>query len=378
MKIDRKGDFVDNKIKELSKKIVDYSINVQKGEKVLISIDSIETSYLVKCLVRDIATVGGVPFVKLVDSEINSVLLENTNEKRIEILKKQAKFEIDNYDSFINIRYHGNDYVDKNVPIETRKKIAAATQKYHDVKIDERKWTLLNYPSMTDAFKAKMSYDEFSEFAFNTMTVDYAKMDKDIEPLKKLMEKTDKVRLVAKNTDITFSIKGIPVIPCCGKNNIPDGEIFTAPVRDSINGVITYNTPSPYQGNIYNNVSLTFKDGKIVKATCDGDNDKLNEIFDTDEGARYVGEFAIGLNPLIKYPMGDILFDEKIIGSIHFTPGKCYEEAPNGNKSSIHWDMVLIQREDFGGGEIYFDDVLIRKNGLFVLPELEHLNYNLK
>ena len=192
------------------------------------------------------------------------------------------------------------------------------------------------------------------------------------------MEKTDRVRIVAPNTDITFSIKGIPAIPCCGEYNIPDGEIFTAPVKDSVNGTITFNTPCPYQGNIYTNVSLTLKDGKIVQAMCNEDNQSLNHIFDSDEGARYIGEFAIGLNPKILHPMGDILFDEKIIGSIHFTPGRAYREAFNGNISSIHWDMVLIEREEYGGGELYFDDVLIRKNGKFMLPELEPLNQQQK
>ena len=210
------------------------------------------------------------------------------------------------------------------------------------------------------------------------MNVDYKEMYEMLRPLKELMEKTDNVRIISPGTDITFSIKDMPIIPCCGKSNIPDGEIFTAPIKDSVNGIITYNTPSPYQGNVYNNVSLTFENGKITKATCDGDNDQLNEIFDTDEGARYIGEFSLGLNPKILHPMGDILFDEKIIGSIHFTPGQAYEEAFNGNHSGIHWDMVLVQRKEYGGGEIYFDHELIRKDGLFVLPELIHLNYDLK
>ena len=174
---------------------------------------------------------------------------------------------------------------------------------------------------------------------------------------------------------MTFSIKGIPAVPCAGECNIPDGEVFTAPVRESVNGTIQYNTPSPYQGTVFNNVKLEFKDGKIVNATADNDIEKLNEIFNTDEGAKFIGEFAIGVNPLIKHPMGDILFDEKIDGSFHFTPGQAYEgEADNGNRSAIHWDLVLIQRPEYGGGSIYFDDVLIRENGRFVIKELECLN----
>ena len=210
-------------------------------------------------------------------------------------------------------------------------------------------------------------------FYFNVCNLDYGKMDKAMDPLKALMERTDKVRIVAKDTDLTFSIKGIPAVKCAGNMNIPDGEIYTAPVRDSINGRITYNIPSIENGYKYENVSLLFKNGKIIEATANN-TEGVNAIFDTDEGARYVGEFAIGVNPYVTKGMGDILFDEKISGSIHFTPGNCYEDAPNGNKSAIHWDLVLVQTPEYGGGEIWFDDVLIRKDGRFVLPELECLN----
>jgi aminopeptidase len=191
------------------------------------------------------------------------------------------------------------------------------------------------------------------------------------DKLKAKMEATDKVRLVGPDTDLTFSIKDIPIIKCDGKYNIPDGEVFTAPVRDSVNGTIRYNSPSLYQGVVYSNIKLAFEAGRIVSATCDGDDRKLNEIFDTDEGARYCGEFAVGVNPFVRKPMRDTLFDEKIAGSIHLTPGQCYDEAPNGNTSAIHWDLVLIQREDYGGGEMYFDDELVRKDGVFTDSELE-------
>jgi aminopeptidase len=196
-------------------------------------------------------------------------------------------------------------------------------------------------------------------------------MSKAQDKLKDLMEKTDQVHIKGPGTDLKFSIKGIGVVKCDGERNIPDGEVYTAPVRDSINGTITYNTPSLYQGNLYNDISFTFEGGKIVKATCSGDEKKLNEILDTDEGARHVGEFAIGVNPFILHPMKDTLFDEKIAGSFHLTPGQCYDEAPNGNDSNIHWDLVLIQRKDYGGGEMYFDGELIRKDGVFTDPEME-------
>ena len=364
------------KLKELASLIVNYSIRVEKDERVLITTQSLETREFVSYLIEEIYKNGGVPCLKINDPILGARLAEKNNEGRIELLKKIQENEVELFDSFINIRYATNDYENKNVSGEMSKKLSQALLPSSDVRVNQRKWVLLNYPSLLDSYKAKMTSTEFIEFALKVMTVNYKSMSELIKPLKKLMDKTDKVRIVSPGTDITFSIKGMGSIPCVGEMNIPDGELYSAPVKNSVNGTITYNTPSPYQGRVYNHVSLEFKDGKIINATCDDDNEKLNEIFNTDEGARYVGEFSLGFNPEILYPMGDILYDEKILGSIHFTPGQAYKDCYNGNDSGIHWDMVLIQRKDYGGGEIYFDDVLIRKDGMFVLEELKPLNFN--
>ena len=364
------------KLKDLASLIVNYSIRVEKDERVLITTQSLETHEFVSYLIEEIYKNGGVPCLKINDPILGARLAEKNNEGRIELLKKIQENEVELFDSFINIRYATNDYENKNVSGEMSKKLSQALLPSSDVRVNQRKWVLLNYPSLLDSYKAKMTSTEFMEFALRVMTVNYKSMSELIKPLKKLMDKTDKVRIVSPGTDITFSIKGMGSIPCVGEMNIPDGELYSAPVKNSVNGTITYNTPSPYQGRVYNHVSLEFKDGKIINATCDDDNEKLNEIFNTDEGARYVGEFSLGFNPEILYPMGDILYDEKILGSIHFTPGQAYKDCYNGNDSGIHWDMVLIQRKDYGGGEIYFDDVLIRKDGMFVLEELKPLNFN--
>jgi aminopeptidase len=224
------------------------------------------------------------------------------------------------------------------------------------------------------AQQAEMSTEAFEDFYFDVCTMDYGKMSRAMQPLKKMMEKTDKVRLKGPgDTDLRFSIKGIPAIPCDGKLNVPDGEVFTAPVKESVNGVIHFNCPSMHRGITHNDVRLVFRDGKIVEATS-SETAKLNEVFNTDAGARYVGEFAIGFNPYCTKPMKDTLFDEKIAGSIHFTPGNCYDEAYNGNKSAIHWDLVMRQTPEAGGGEIWFDDKLVRKDGEFVVKELKGLN----
>ena len=362
------------RIEKLAKIIVNHSVKVKENDKVLVAYQGIESMPLVKAIVKEVINNKGVVVTDYQNQDITNYIHENISDKQIEAYTLRKKYEVENFDCFVRICYNKSDYYDKNMNQDKQKDLLESMKPYKEIMVNERRWVLLNYPSVVDSFKAHMTPEEFYNFSLDSMTADYDKMYEDTKPLKELMEKTDKVRIVAPNTDITFSIKDMPAIICAGESNIPDGECFTAPVKNSVNGTITYNVPSPYHGEIFEHVSLTFKDGKIISASSNN-NEKLKEIFETDEGARYIGEFSLGFNPVIKEPMGDILFDEKIAGSLHFTPGCCYDECPNGNKSNIHWDLVQIQRKEYGGGEIYFDDVLIRKDGIFILPELENLNY---
>lgn len=365
------------KEQELAKKIVSYSLKIKENDRVLITYQSEKCKNFIREIIKEISRVGAISFLSYEDVELSALLKELTTSKRIDIIKKQKEYELNNFDVFINIRYNLNDYENKDISSKITNEILEKTYTTHNKLINEKRWLLLNYPSVCDAYKAKMKVDEFYNYSFNVMNVDYEKMSKDIENLKILMENTDKVRIKSPETDITFSIKNMPIIPCLGNSNLPDGEIYTAPVKTSVNGVIKYNTTSTYRGEVFKNIKLKFENGRIIDASCsEGKEDKLLEIFQTDEGARYIGEFSLGLNPKILNPMGDILYDEKIIGSIHFTPGAAYKDSYNGNDSSVHWDLVLIQREEYGGGEIYFDDVLVRKNGKFVLNDLKKLNYD--
>ena len=249
-------------------------------------------------------------------------------------------------------------------------------QRVHSqIRVPKTKWVVLRWPSASMAQSAAQSTEGFEDFYFRVCAgVDYAQMERAVEPLRERMERTDRVRIVGKNYELAFSIKGIAAIPCTGHRNIPDGECYTAPVRDSVNGTVQYNCDSVYRGTVFSDVRFTFKDGKIVEADAGANTPRLNEILDADEGARYIGEWSLGFNPFITKPMRDTLFDEKIAGSFHLTPGNAYEVADNGNKSQIHWDMVCRQDADSGGGQIYFDDVLIRQDGVFTLPELAGLN----
>lgn len=364
---------IDPRMQKLAKMLINYSVDLKKGEKVSIEVEG-ECNMLVRLLIQETYRIGATPFVHLDDDRIRRALLMNIDEEAIKLRYQNDAQLLEQVDATIYVRASDNSSELSDVPTEKMQLERKLYRKPINDIIDKKKWTLLNYVNSSFAQQAKMSTDEFEDFFFNVCTLDYAKMGRAMESLVRLMDKTDKVRIKGPgDTDISFSIKGIPAIKCAGDKNVPDGEVYTAPVKNSVNGVIHYNTPSPYQGFTFNDVRLTFKDGKIIEATSN-DSKRINQIFDTDGGARYVGEFAIGLNPYITKPMEDILFDEKIAGSIHFTPGDCYEEASNGNESAIHWDMVLIQTPAFGGGEIYFDDVLVRKDGLFVVPELLCLN----
>ncbi|GKU81598.1 aminopeptidase [Niallia sp. NCCP-28] len=364
----------DPRIQQLAKNLINYSIRLQKGEKVLIENFGLQKE-LVKALVKEAYNAGGYPFVSLKDNDINRSLLLGAKEEQYEMMASFEANVMSQMDAYIGLRSGDNINELADVPAD-KMKIEGGTigKKVHrEIRVPKTRWVVLRYPNSSMAQLAKMSTEAFEDFYFDVCNLDYSKMDKAMNNLMELMNKTDKVKITGQGTDLTFSIKDIPAIKCSGQMNIPDGEVYTAPVRDSINGVLTYNTPSPYQGFTFENVKLTFENGKIIEATAN-DTERLNKILDTDEGARYIGEFAIGVNPYILHPMQDILFDEKIDGSFHFTPGQCYDDAFNGNHSNIHWDMVNIQRPDYGGGEIYFDDVLIRKDGRFVLEELASLN----
>ena len=351
---------LDNRIAVLAKNLVNYSVKAGKGDKVLIEAYDVDSA-LVTQLIKEIRKNGAYAFVEMYDSKVQRRLLMDADETYCSLLTKYNRVRMEDMDCYIGIRGAYNSFESSDVPGEKMDMYSRIYSHpiHHELRVCKTRWVVLRYPNDSMSQLAGMSTEKFEDFYFNVCNHDYSKMDRAMTPLVELMNKTDRVRIVAKDTDLTFSIKGIGAIKCSGACNIPDGEVYTA--------------PSIENGIKFEHVRLEFKDGKIINATSNYTDDS-NKIFDTDEGARYVGEFAIGVNPYIIQPMGDILFDEKISGSIHFTPGCCYEDADNGNKSAVHWDLVLIQTPEYGGGKIYFDDVLIRDNGRFVLKELDCLN----
>ena len=364
----------DERQKILAKNLVNYSCEVQKGENVLIEASGVPYQF-VNLIVKEVYAAGGFPFVSLGDNKVKREIMKGGSEELFKRMAKYDEMRMKDMQAYIGIRGGENSFELSDADGEKMQAYSKfyAHPVHHDLRVKKTKWVILRYPTEGMGELAGMSTEAYEDFYFDVCCLDYKKMGEAMTPLVELMNRTDKVRIVAKDTDLSFSIKGIGAVKCKGERNIPDGEVYTAPVKDSVNGVIHYNVPSIADGIKFEDVRLVFKNGKIVEATANH-SEEANKIFDTDEGARYVGEFSFGLNPCIKKAIGDILFDEKISGSIHFTPGCCYEDADNGNTSAVHWDLVLCQTPECGGGEIWFDGVLIRKDGRFLLPELEGLN----
>ncbi len=363
---------MDQRYTKLADLLVEHSLKLKKSEKILLDLTDVPDDFAIS-LLKAVRKKGAYPFIELKHSRVSREFILGSNDAQSKEFAKLELAKMKQMQAYIAIRGANNSCEYADIPGKVLTSYSKILRPVLNQRVNKTRWVVLRWPTPSMAQSANMSTEGFEDFYFKVCTLDYNKMAKAMQPLVKLMNKTDKVHIMGNGTDLQFSIKSIPAIPCSGTHNIPDGEVFTCPVKDSVQGIIKYNTPSNYLGTRFENVTLEFDNGKIVKASS-SDNKKINQILDTDAGARYIGEFAIGVNPYILHPMSDILFDEKIAGSIHFTPGQAYEIADNGNRSAVHWDLVLIQRPEYGGGEIYFDGKLIRKDGLFVLPELKDLN----
>jgi len=362
----------DPRIRRFAEILVDYSTRVKKGDVVLINAAGLEAMPLVKELYA-LCIERGARYVEYSFSvpEIDRSFYNSANKQQLEHFPQHKLDFYKTLTVYIGISAGNNSMVMANARQDAMVAYQKLTRPLIDQRVKHTRWVVTRYPTHAAAQEARMSLDEYEDYLFSACCIDWKAESKKQDKLKKLIDKTGNVRIAAPDTDLRFSIEGLPGIKCDGRLNMPDGEVFSAPVKNSVQGHITYNCPSIYQGKEYNGVRFEFKDGKIIKASAEaGMSDSLNKILDTDEGARYIGEFAIGVNPGIRQPMRNILFDEKIFGSIHFTPGQAYDECDNGNRSAVHWDLVRL----LGDGEIWFDDLLIQKNGRFTHKDLLELN----
>ena len=362
----------DPRYAELAKLLVEYSCGLKKGESVFIDVSDIPDRMTI-ALIRAARKVGATPLVETRQSRVMRELVKGTNAAHAKLTCDVELYRMKKVQAYIAIRGAENTSELSDVPPKMMQGFSKTMRPLLNYRVNKTRWVVLRWPTPSMAQAANMSTESFEDFYFNVCTFDYRLMAKAMKPLARRMTKAKEVRLIGPGTDLMFSIKGMPAIPCAGDRNIPDGEVFSCPTKKSCEGTIQFNTPTLYAGTKFENVKLELKNGKVINATSNNTK-RLNEILDTDSGARYIGEFSLGINPYVMNPMCDILFDEKIGGSLHFTPGQAYEECDNGNRSAVHWDMVLIQRKEWGGGEIWFDGELIRKDGLFLPKDLRPLN----
>jgi aminopeptidase len=364
----------DLRFDKLAKLLVEYSTRLKRNETVLVEAFDVPDEMPI-ALIRAIGKAGAIPFLQIHRARVSRALTLGASDRQLKLMASHELARMRKMDAYIAVRGSNNVTELSDVPAKQMQLMAKRMRPVQDRRVKKTKWVVLRWPTPSMAQLAGMSTEAFEDFYFKVCTLDYGKLQPGMKALKALMERTDRVEIKGTGTDVRFSIKGIPAVICGGDRNIPDGEVFSCPVKNSVQGCVTFNAPSIYQSTGFDGIRLEFCDGKIVDATGN-QTEKLNKILDSDAGARYLGEFSLGFNPHVLQPMRDILFDEKIAGSFHLTPGQAYEEADNGNRSQVHWDMVSIQRPDYGGGEIYFDGKLIRRDGEFLSKQLWSLNRN--
>lgn len=364
------------RISKFAKVIVERCCAVKEGERVLVEVTGSEDALAAE-VIRAVYDAGGVPFYNQVWDSLQSVWLERAG---VEAVKLRAGWDTERMremDVYIGLRSCANSFDMAGVSSEQNRmyRLEYETPVHFQTRLPHTRWLVTRVPTASMAQKAGMPTREFEEFYYRCCSIDYDRFREAMQPLTETMRKAKNVRIKGEGVDLSFTMCGAEVSICSGTRNIPDGEVFSAPTVDSVEGCIRYNVPTTYNGVEYRGIRLEFEHGRIVSTSCEsGDAKKLEDIFDTDDGARYIGEFAIGTNPFVDRPVGDILFDEKAAGSLHFTPGNSYESSGNGNKSGIHWDLVYRMQPEYGGAEIWFDDTLIMRDGLFVPNELTHLN----
>ncbi len=362
----------DARFDKLAKLLVKYSTRLKRNQNVLIEAFDVPDEMTI-ALIRAARKAGAIPFVQVQRARIGRELALEASDRQLTLAGRHELARMKKMHAYIALRGSNNITELSDVPVAKMQLVAKKMRPVQDQRVKKTKWVVLRWPTPSMAQLAGMSTQAFEDFYFEVCTLDYRKLQPGMKALKALMEKTDRVEIKGPGTDLRFSIKGIPAVICGGDRNIPDGEVFTAPVKNSVEGHITFNAPTIYQSIAFDGIRLDFRQGKIVEAASN-QTEKLNKILDSDAGARYIGEFSLGFNPYVLEPMRDILFDEKIAGSFHLTPGQAYEEADNTNRSQVHWDMVNIQRPSYGGGEIYFDGKLIRRDGEFLPKPLRSLS----
>ncbi len=296
--------------------------------------------------------------------ETELLFLRHASETQLNHLDPIRKFEADTIDVAIRIRASSNTRALTSSDTSKMATVMTTARPIMNQIIENVRWVLCDYPTAAFAQEAEMALDEYADFLFGATNIDWTSMEVDLTRIKSSLERGKEVRIVGPETDLTLSVEGRIWEPAAGSHNMPDGEIFTAPVEDAVNGHVTYEFPAIYQGREVQDIRLVFVDGQIVQASASKGQEFLTDILDTDPGARRLGEIGIGTNFGIQRHTKNILFDEKMGGTVHLAVGRAYEFTGGRNESAVHWDMIKDLRTD---GAIYLDGELIQENGQFLI-----------
>jgi aminopeptidase len=359
------------KLQKLADILVNYSISLKKGEKVLLRGYGFESYPLIRELYQKCLEAGAISVdVRFSVDELSRIFLEEANDQQLKHLTALDKKIANSYDAMLQIVADENPYEMSGIDQKKLQIVQKSRKPLSDI-LHKKKWCLFYYPNTASAAMAKKSLEQWEDFVLDSCILDWEKEEKMQKKFIKLMEKVKHVKIVGEETDLELSIAGQKWKTCCGKANMPDGEIFTSPVRNSVNGEIKYNVPTNYQSHDFDWVKLWIKNGKVVKE--ESNNQKpLPGILNTDKGSRYFGEFAFGLNKNIKEGTRQILFDEKMGKSLHMALGKCYDECPNGNDSSVHWDLIFKFAP--AGAELFFDGKKVYSKTKWIDKRFSFLN----
>lgn len=359
-----------------AKVLVDYSVKVQKGELTIIRTDSYQSQPLIKEIYKQVLLKGAFPIVRMGCEGLNETYIKHATDEQLEYIDPMTEIEYEKAKNFISI---GAPLNVKNMAKLDSKKLAkrSGVMKHLSEKMLKRaangdlKWVIADFPTNALAQEANMSLDEYTEFLIKACYLHteepvkkWQEIGKKQEKIAQYLNKKTVIHFIGEKTDITFNVQGRIWKSCAGECNFPDGEVYTSPIEDSANGQIYFDFPQIYRGNEAQKVLLTLKDGKVVEAKAEKGEEYLNNMLNMDEGSRFVGEIAIGTNEMIQEVTGNILFDEKIGGSIHMAVGASYPDTGGKNVSGLHWDLIKNMKI---GGKIFADDELIYENGNFLI-----------
>lgn len=365
----------DTRVAQMAEVIIRYSLNIQPGDKLAIRGNNLAEPLITEAY-RAAMRAGANVVTQITLPGLQKIFMDESNDEQLSWPNPFAQTVTEEFDALLAIQSEFNTREATGFAPEKLSKLSQTNQPlqnrfFERAAAGELKWCATLYPTQAHAQDADMALEDYENFVFGACLPDrenpinfWQKMEDRQNRLIEYLNAISEIRLVAPDTDLTVNVKERKWINCSGKENFPDGEVFTGPVEDKTEGHVRFTYPAVHGGNEVTNVQLWFEQGRIVKATADKGEDYLLEMLDRDEGARILGEFAIGTNPGIQTFTRNTLFDEKIQGTVHMAVGMSYPESGGTNESQIHWDMVCDMRE---GGKLYADGNLIYENGVFVI-----------